>query len=40
MKRNLFAPILLLLGLFFYVGLASCLQEANPTCQRKSVILV
>lgn len=28
MKRNFFTSILLLLGLFFYVGLASCKQEA------------
>ena len=28
MKRNFFTPVLLLLGLFFYVGLASCKQEA------------
>ena len=28
MKRNFFTPVLLFLGLFFYVGLASCKQEA------------
>ena len=27
MKRNIFTPVLLLLGLFFYVGLASCKKE-------------
>ena len=34
MKRNFFAPILFLLGLFFYVGLASCKQEA-PDLSKK-----
>ena len=34
MKRNFFAPVLLLLGLFFYVGLASCKQEA-PDLSKK-----
>ena len=28
MKRNFFTPVLLFLSLFFYVGLASCKQEA------------
>ena len=34
MKRNFFTPVLLLLGLFFYVGLASCNQEA-PDLSKK-----
>jgi len=34
MKRNMFTPILLLLGLFFSIGLASCREEI-PDLSRK-----
>ena len=34
MTRNFFTSVLLLLGLFFYVGLASCKQEA-PDLSKK-----
>jgi hypothetical protein len=34
MKRNFFTSVLLLLGLFLYVGLASCKQEA-PDLSKK-----